>query len=131
MLHTPIFSLKVFLVLEKKILSGFLPYMGMMTILFNGVEPFEQTVNIPSTEDSVKIGQAVSEKKMFNDYIILNMYIAHGQGRITARGQNLIANNKVNYTLQISAITQPLLFSTFSENDFSLITSYKSMEMQI
>ena len=47
----------------------FLSYMGMVAILFNSVEPFEQTVNIPSTESSmlnlVKIGQVVSEKKMF------------------------------------------------------------------
>ena len=47
-----------------------------MAILFNGVEPFQQTLNIPSTEGSmwnlVKIGQAVSEKKMFKDHKILN-----------------------------------------------------------
>ena len=52
--------------------------MGMVAILFNGVEPFEQIVNILSTESSmwnlVKIGQAVSEKT-FKDYMILNMYI--------------------------------------------------------
>ena len=44
----------------------FLPYMNMAAVLFNGAEPFEQIVNIPSTEDpkrnQVKIGQAVSEK---------------------------------------------------------------------
>ena len=28
----------------------FLPYLGMAAILFNDAEPFEQSVNIPSTE---------------------------------------------------------------------------------
>ena len=67
----------------------------MEAILFNGVEPLEQTVNIPSTEGSmwylVKIGQAVSEKR-FKAYMILNMYIAKGQGCMTARGQNFDCN---------------------------------------
>ena len=31
----------------------------------------------------VKIGQAVSEKKTFKDFIILYLYIAQGQGQIT------------------------------------------------
>ena len=55
MLYIPRFSLKVFLVLEKKI---FLTYMGMAAILFNGVEPFQKTVNIASTEGNrVKSGE--------------------------------------------------------------------------
>ena len=44
----------------------FLPYMSMAANLFNGVEPFEQILNIPSTEgpiwNLVKIGRGVSEK---------------------------------------------------------------------
>ena len=52
----------------------------MAAILFNVVEPFEQTINIPLTEDSiwnlVKTGQVVSEKKTFKDFMTLNMYIA-------------------------------------------------------
>ena len=32
----------------------FLPYMGMAAILFNATEPFEQTVNILSTEGTIK-----------------------------------------------------------------------------
>ena len=51
----------------------FLPYMGMAAILINGAKPFEQIVNIPSTEgpvgNLVKIGQAVSERNMFHDFI--------------------------------------------------------------
>ena len=31
--------------------------MGMADILFNGAEPFEQTVNIPYTEGTVKSGE--------------------------------------------------------------------------
>ena len=60
--------------------------MGMAAILFNGTEPFEQIVNIPSTEgpkwNLVKICQAVSEKKM-SDVMILYLYIAQWQGQIT------------------------------------------------
>ena len=56
--------------------------MGMAAILFNGAEPFEQIVNIPSTESPmwnlVKIGPAVSEK-MFKDFMILYMYTAQGK----------------------------------------------------
>ena len=41
----------------------------MTAILFNGAEPFEQIVSIPSTEghmwNLVKIPQAVSEMKVF------------------------------------------------------------------
>ena len=61
----------------------FLPYMRMAAILFNGTEPFEQILNILSTEgpkrNLVKIAQMVSEKTLKN-YTILYMYIAQGQG---------------------------------------------------
>ena len=44
----------------------------MAAILFNGTEPFEQIVNILSTEgpmwNLVKIVQVVSEKKTFKDF---------------------------------------------------------------
>ena len=53
--------------------------MGIAAILSNGKEPFGQTDYILSTEgpmwNLVKIGQAVSEKMVFKDYTILNMYI--------------------------------------------------------
>ena len=52
--------------------------MGMAAILFNSAEPFEQIVNIPSTEGpmwNLKIGQAVSEKKT-KDFMILFLYTA-------------------------------------------------------
>ena len=56
--------------------------MGMAAILFKGAEPFEQIVNILSTEDSmwnlVKTVEAVSEKT-FKDFTILYMYIIQGQ----------------------------------------------------
>ena len=43
--------------------------MGMVVILFNGAEPFEQSVNNPSTEgfkwNLMKISKVVSEKKTF------------------------------------------------------------------
>ena len=73
----------------------------MADILFNDAEPFEQTDNTPSTEglmwNLVKIGQTVSEKKMFKDYKILYMYIAHGQGQITLRDKILTLTKRVCY----------------------------------
>ena len=36
-------------ILKKTIFKSFLPYMVIATILFNGVEPFEQIVYIPLT----------------------------------------------------------------------------------
>ena len=70
--------------------------MGIATILFNNVEPFEQTVNkYPFNRrlhmKSLKTGQVVSEKT-FKDYMILNMYVAQGQGHITAKGHNFDCN---------------------------------------
>ena len=59
--------------------------MDMTAILLNGAEQFEQIVNIPSTEGPMwnqeKIGQVVSEKKTFKYFMVLYMYIAHGQGQ--------------------------------------------------
>ena len=68
--------------------------MGMVTILFSGTEPLQQTVNTLLTEGSCKIWwkllwQVVSEKKT---YMILYMYIAQGQGQIALRGQNFDCN---------------------------------------
>ena len=53
----------------------------MAAILFNSTEPFQQIVNIRSTEKKtlwnlVKIGQVVLEKKTSKYYRILCMYIA-------------------------------------------------------
>ena len=60
--------------------------MGMAAILFKLVEPFEQTVNTLSTEgpiwNLVKTALVVSEKT-FENYTILYMYRAQGQGQIT------------------------------------------------
>ena len=70
--------------------------MDMVTMLFNGTEPFKQTVNIPLTEGPmwklVKIARAVSEKTTFKDSMILYMYIAQGQGQITPWGKNFDFN---------------------------------------
>ena len=63
------------------------------------------------------------------DFLILNMYIAKGRGRITTRGQNFNCNSFT--TLVIRCTLQPLVFSIFSENDFSTFSRYKSMGMQI
>ena len=52
----------------------------MSAIVFSGAQPFEQSVNILSTEgpilNLVKIVQEVSEEKILKDVTILYMYIA-------------------------------------------------------
>ena len=58
--------------------------MGMVAILFNGVELFEQVVNISSKEGSMwNLVKTVSEKKMFKDYKILCPGVCPGEGWIT------------------------------------------------
>ena len=73
----------------------------MATILFNDAELFEQIYNMSSTEvtlcNLVKIGQAVSENKMFKDYEILYMYIAQGQGQIIQRNKSLTVTKMFCY----------------------------------
>ena len=75
--------------------------MGMMAILFNEAEQFEQIDNIPSTEgpkcNLLKIFQAVSEKKTYKDYEILYMFIAQGQRQITQEDKILIVSKRVCY----------------------------------
>ena len=56
-------------VLEKKIFEGFLPYMGVAAILVMGPRCREENI-VPPTQGGSNlnlalIGQAVSEKKMF------------------------------------------------------------------
>ena len=62
----------------------------MAAILFYDAEPFEQNVDISSTErpmwNLVKIGQVVWEKKRFKDFMVLYLYIAQRQGQITPQG---------------------------------------------
>ena len=76
----------------------------------------------------MKIGQLVSGKK-FKDYMIVNMHIAKGQGSIIRR-QNFVLTESIT-TLIIHCKFQPLVFSTFSDNDFSKICIHKSMGIQI
>ena len=61
-----------------------LPYMG---VTVDGAWPFEQTLTLVSTVRStwnlVKTDQVVSEEKLFNNNMMLYMYTAQGQGKIT------------------------------------------------
>ena len=71
--------------------------MSMRAILFNGAEPFEQTVNAPLREglmwNCMKIGQGLSAKKMVSEMKrILYMNVAQGQGQTNPRGQNFDCN---------------------------------------
>ena len=99
----PRFSLKVFLVLEKKIFRCFFCFVFFFVFFFLFYHMLTwrpsclmvwnhlNKLSI-SLMKSMKIGRVVSEKKMFKDYMILNMYIAKGQGRITAKRQNFDCN---------------------------------------
>ena len=78
----------------------------------------------------VKIAQAVSEKKTFKNYTFLYMYITQGQGQVTSRGQNLIIA-KMFTTLFTHWNFHTLVCNTVWENDFSTISPYKCIGMQI
>ena len=71
----------------------------MAAILFSGAEPFEQIVNILTTEgpmwNLVKIVQAILEKKTLKDCTSLYMYIAKGQGQKTAAKQFYFFNHSL------------------------------------
>ena len=58
-----------------------------MGMTVNGAWPFEQNFNpvstVGSTWNLVKIGQIVSEEKLFKNIMISNMYTAQRQGKIT------------------------------------------------
>ena len=62
--------------------------MGMAAILFNNAEPFEQSVNIPSTEGPMWNLVKISQEKMFKNFMVLYLYIAQGQGQITPKITN-------------------------------------------
>ena len=105
--------------------------MGMVAILFNSVEPSEQTANIPLTEDStcmwnlVKVGQN-SLKKTFKDYMILNIY---GIGSKTTKGENRGETTRREMTTVLSTSLQDRFFTwCFILNgniDFWLTVSYQ------
>ena len=65
--------------------------MGMAAILFSGMDQIDNTLQ-GYMWNLVKIAQAVSEKKTMNNYTILYMYIAQGQGQITPKEQNFDFN---------------------------------------
>ena len=58
-----------------------------MDTTVNGACPFEQTLNPVTTDRSrcalVETGQVVSKENLFNNIMILYMYIAKRQGKIT------------------------------------------------
>ena len=75
---------------EKKIFEEFLPYMGMAAILVKRPGLFIYTLIPPSyrcfTENLAMIGQAVLEKKMFEYYDNIYVYIAPGWGQMSPLG---------------------------------------------
>ena len=75
--------------------------MGMAAISFTDAEPFEQSVNIPSTEgpmwNLVKSGQVVSEKKTLKNFMVLHLYMAEEQGQIIPWGKILILTKTFYY----------------------------------
>ena len=81
-----LFSLKAFLVLEKKIFKHFFTIYGHSRHLVQ--YPFNRRPPVKSGE----IAQTVSEKKTFENYTILDMYVALWQEQITPRGHNVDCN---------------------------------------
>ena len=81
--------------------------MGMVATLFSGADPFEQIVNILSTEGSmwnlVKTAQVVSEKTLKN-HTILYMYVAQGQGQTIPGDKILIEIKKCYYFYHTSYV---------------------------
>ena len=59
--------------------------MGMAAILFNDAEPFEQSVNIPSTEGPMW-NNGENWSSGFRDFMVLYLYTAKEQGQITPQG---------------------------------------------
>ena len=62
--------------------------MGMAAILFNDAEPFEQSVNIPSTVGPVWNNGENWSSGFREDFMVLYLYTAKEQGQITPRGQS-------------------------------------------
>ena len=79
----------------------FLPYMGMVAILFTTERPFEQIVSTMLTEgpmwNLVKIGKWFQRRKHLKIYTILYMYKAQRQGQIPQWDKILIVTNKFYY----------------------------------
>ena len=81
----------------------FFPYMSMVDCLNKLIIPLTESL----MWNLVKIGQAVSEKKMFKDYDILYMHTALGQGQITLWDKIFVVTKGCYYfdhTLEVSAI---------------------------
>ena len=80
----------------EEYLNVFLPYMGMVAILFNGAEQFKRIDNIPLREgpmwNLVSIGQAVSKKTTFTDYVIFLYVYSTGTRAVNPGRQNFDCN---------------------------------------
>ena len=75
--------------------------MSMAAILISNAVPFEQSVNIHSTEglmwNLVKFGQ-VDLKKMFINFMVLYLYIAQEQGAcLWGEGVKVLIRTKAFY----------------------------------
>ena len=92
--------------------------MGIAAILLNGAEPFEQIVNIPLTEgpmwNPVKIGQTVSEKKTFKDFMIIYLYSLGARADNSGECKILILTKK----FYIHCKFQPLVLNTYDFSTF-------------
>ena len=80
-------SFEHFLVLKQKNAFFIIKILRYMVTTANGAWPFELTLNpistVGSTWNLVEIGQLISEEKVFNNIMILYMYIAQLYGKIT------------------------------------------------
>ena len=73
MLYTEI-QPQSFLSSGEKIFLSVLPYMGMASILLNGADPFEQIVNILSTERRPYVNHVESSENCFKEEDIKRLY---------------------------------------------------------
>ena len=116
---------------EKKFLSV-LPYMGMASILLNGADPFEQIVNILSTERRPCVNHVKSSENCFKEEDMKWLYnFIHIYNPRTKDPHSLPLQNFDSSYSFITLIThykfQQLVFIFHWENRFSTFSPYKCM----
>ena len=106
--------------------------MGMTHILLNGADPFEQIVNILSTERWPYVNQVKSSENCFKEkdikrvYNFIHVYSPWTQGPHFPPLQNVDSSYSL-ITLIIHCKFQQLVFIIHWENDFSTSSPYKYM----
>ena len=106
--------------------------MGMAVILLNGADPFEQIVNILSTERRPYVNHVKSSENCFKEedikryYNFIHVYSPRTKGPRSLPLQNFESSYSF-ITLIIHCKFQQLVFIIHWENDFSTFSPYKCM----